>query len=200
MSGSGGRTGHDHGLRTACSRARLRGPQRFMVSMRDNSFARRPLHEPSDCSRSRDREGAVAGHATITVFGPLAHARGSVGLDGSWSRCATTPLPSTLPLNRRLEPWGARPSRSLWPASRWPAWTRRRATPSRLNPALLTPRAGSWPQRASDHYASNRHGTFGTGTARPADEMTMLWAYCLKDRPTSVGMSPASLRPHGRNA
>jgi hypothetical protein len=27
-------------------------------------------------------------------------------------------------MNRRLQQWGARPSRSLWPASRWLAWTR----------------------------------------------------------------------------
>jgi hypothetical protein len=36
-----------------------------------------PLHEPVDCPRSRDREGAVPGHATSTVVGPPAHARGS---------------------------------------------------------------------------------------------------------------------------
>jgi hypothetical protein len=55
----------------------------------------RPFPEPVDSPRSRNREGAVAEHATITVFGPLAHARGSVGLDGSWSQCVlkTKPTP-----------------------------------------------------------------------------------------------------------
>jgi hypothetical protein len=75
---------------------------RFMASERGESAVMNAFPEPSDCSRSRDREGAVAGHATITVFGPLAHARGSVGLDGSWSRCATTLLPSTLSRNQVL--------------------------------------------------------------------------------------------------
>jgi hypothetical protein len=77
--------------------------------MRDRLSGIKAFPEPSDCSRSRDREGAVAGHVTITVFGPLAHARGSVGLDGSWSRFATTPLPSTLPLKQG----GGVPARGL---------------------------------------------------------------------------------------
>ena len=98
--------------------------------------------EPSDCSGSRDREGAVAGHATITVFGPLAHARGSVGLDGSWSRCATTLLPSTLSMNRHI---GTRDS---------PGSTAPLATPCRLNPAFRA-RGGSWSRSVTSSLSSS---------------------------------------------